>query len=69
MQNDINYNICWSQNEEHPYENSLYSDVSSIGIHLEHGTKCDFTLEYRAEGKNYRITDGCTGEGHNVRCF
>ena len=60
-------NTCWSDNERFPFDDNVYSGVSSIGIELQHGTKCNFKLDYRADGKFYRKTAGCTGEGYNVR--
>ena len=61
-------NICWENNGRFPFNNNIYSGVSSIGIELPHGTKCNFTLIYRANKKNYQKTAVCTGEEHNVRC-
>ena len=56
-------NKCWYNNEQLPFDDNLYSGVSSIGIELQHGTKCNFKLNYRADGKNYKKTAECTGEG------
>ena len=61
-------NICWQNNDRFPFDNNIYSGVSSIGIELQHGTNCTFTLLYRGDDKYYKKTAGCTGEGYNVRC-